>query len=462
MFQSYVCSVKMFFLVGLMFRMTTNIFSVTELNARVRALLEIEMGAIAVTGEISNLVQAGSGHYYFTLKDSKAQVKCAYFINAHRNTLKHQLQNGLEVMVYGKISLYEPRGDYQLIVSHIQDTGIGLLYQQYVLLKNKLEAMGLFASEHKQAIPLFPQKIAIVTSPKGAALHDILTTLRRRYPLAETCLYPTDVQGNEAPKQIIQALNKADMSESDVILLCRGGGSLEDLWAFNDEQLAHTIHACRTPIISGVGHETDFTIADFVADYRAATPTAAAEKATPNQLELKSQILQWQNRLIQKVMEQVQQYQTRLSWFNRTFEQPEKLLTQAWQRLDYAQRLFKEYSGTALKRHLHRHQLLEKQLEKLNPRIQLSIKQQRLVYLQTQLQQHLLRYIEIKQQKHHLLSQQLHTLGPASTLDRGYAIVTNQQKHVLTHAREAKLHETISIRLAHGQIQSQVQHIQEN
>lgn len=442
--------------------MTTNIFSVTELNARVRALLEIEMGAIAVTGEISNLVQAGSGHYYFTLKDAKAQVKCAYFMNAHRNTLKHQLQNGQEVLVYGKISLYEPRGDYQLIVSHIQDTGIGLLYQQYILLKNKLESMGLFAAEHKQAIPRFPQKIAIVTSPKGAALHDILTTLRRRYPLAATQLYATEVQGSEAPKQIIHALKEADTSNNDVILLCRGGGSLEDLWAFNDEQLAHTIYACRTPIISGVGHETDFTITDFVADYRAATPTAAAEKATPNQLELKSQIQQWQNRLIQKIMEQFQQYQIRLNWFNRTFEHPEKLLTQPWQRLDYAQRLLKEYSNTLMKRHVHRHQLLEKQLEKLNPRIQLSIKHQRLVYLQSQLQQHMSRYIEINQQKHHLLVQKLNTLGPTSTLERGYAIVTNQQKHILTHAHEAQLNETLTIRLAHGQIQSHVLHIQED
>jgi exodeoxyribonuclease VII large subunit len=442
--------------------MTTNIFSVSELNARVRALLEIEMGVIAVTGEISNLVQAASGHYYFTLKDAKAQVKCAYFMNAHRNTLKHPLQNGQEVLVYGKISLYEPRGDYQLIVSHIQDTGIGLLYQQYVMLKNKLESLGLFANEHKQAIPRFPQKIAIVTSPKGAALHDILTTLRRRFPLAETQLYPTEVQGVDAPKQIIQALKDADAADNDVILLCRGGGSLEDLWAFNDEQLAHTIHRSRTPIISGVGHETDFTIADFVADDRAATPTAAAEKATPNQFELISQVQQWQNRLVQKINEQFQQYYIRLNGLTRTFERPEKILIQAWQRLDYAQRLLKDYSNTLMKRDFHRHQLLEKQLEKLNPHVQISIKHQRLAYLKIQLQQQIFRYIEKHQQKCHSLQQQLNTLGPASTLERGYAIVTNQQKHVLTHTHEIQLHETLHIRLAHGKIQSQVTHIQED
>lgn len=437
------------------------VFSVTELNARVRAILELEMASVAVTGEISNLVKAASGHYYFTLKDTKAQIKCAFFTNAHRQKLQHELKNGQEVLVYGKISVYEPRGEYQLIVSHVQDTGIGLLYQQFIQLKSKLEALGLFANERKKNLPHFPQKIAIVTSPKGAALHDVLTTIRRRYPIAETIIYPTEVQGKDAPAQIIQALNKADVENNDVILLCRGGGSLEDLWAFNDEQLAYAISACHTPIISGVGHETDFTIADFIADMRAATPTAAAEKATPNQIELNAQIQQYKNRLNQLMLAKIEQYQNVLTWMNRQMGTPEKILIQPWQRFDYAERLLKDITLTKLVKMTHRHQLLDKHLQSFNPFLQMRLKQQRLQYCQDQLQQLTTRYLEKRQQKHHFLTQTLTTLGPKSTLERGYAIVCNDAEKVISNSQNLNIGDILHIHLAYGHIESSITKIKD-
>lgn len=440
---------------------TQVVFSVTELNARVRAILELELSSVAVTGEISNLAKAASGHYYFTLKDIKAQIKCAFFANIHRQRLQHELKNGQEVLVYGKISVYEPRGEYQLIVTHVQDTGIGLLYQQYIQLKNKLENIGLFSAERKKILPLFPQKIAIITSPKGAALHDILTTIHRRYPIADTIIYPTEVQGKEAPSQIIHALQKADAEHNDVILLCRGGGSLEDLWAFNDEQLAYAISECLTPIISGVGHETDFTIADFVADVRAATPTAAAEKATPNQIELKNQIQQWQNRLLKLMFSKIEQYQNTLNWINRQLGTPEKVLIQPWQRLDYAERLLKEITSSELQKKLHRHQLLDNHLQNLNPLVQLRLKKQRLDYGHEQIQQQMIRYLDKQRQKCLLLSQTLNTLGPTSTLERGYAIVCNDAQQIVRHAQDVAIDATLHIHFAHGELQTTVTKIKD-
>lgn len=434
------------------------IYSVAELNAKVRATLELEIASVAVNGEISNLVKASSGHYYFTLKDAKAQIRCAFFSGLQKKSIHQNFSNGQQVTAYGKVSLYEPRGDYQLIVSHIQDTGVGLLYQQFIELKNRLQQQGLFAPELKKPIPKYPKQIGVITSPIGAALHDIQTTLARRFPIAKVKLYPTEVQGAEAHKQIISALEKANTEANDVILLARGGGSIEDLWAFNHEALAIAIVASQIPIITGIGHETDFTIADFVADLRAATPTAAAEKATPDQIEMTQQLLHWQARLQHQMRKKINDYNNILIWCIRSFESPEKILLQHWQRSDLMTRALNEKMNSYFNSQNNRVQLLEKHLQSLNPSHQLNLHQQQLNHLILRFKQTITLYVEKKQLQLENLMQTLLVVGPQATLNRGYAIVSCHDK-VLTSSKDATIGQEIDIQLSQGSLKTKVTEI---
>jgi len=261
---------------------TRDVYSVSRLNREVRVLLERGLGVLWVEGELSNFSQPPSGHWYFSLKDRDAQLRCAMY------RLKNSLvgftpRAGTQLLVRGRISLYEPRGEFQLIVEHLEEAGVGALRREFERLKTRLAAEGLFAQERKRALPRFPRRIGVITSPSGAALHDILKILARRYPAAAVLLYPTAVQGAAAVPTLVAALATASArAECDVLILARGGGSLEDLWAFNDERVARAVHACTLPVVCGVGHEIDFTIADFVADARAPTPSAAAELVAPD------------------------------------------------------------------------------------------------------------------------------------------------------------------------------------
>lgn len=265
--------------------------SVSKVNRLARQSLE-HQGPLTIEGEISNMVRASSGHEYWTLKDAQAQLRCVLF-KGRRQPEGVVLKDGLKVTLQGMLSLYEYRGDYQCIVSSVQEAGLGTLYRLFLVLKEKLNQLGLFDLARKKPIPEHIQKIGMITSPKGAALQDMLVTIQRRYPFVETILYPSDVQGVDAPLQLIRAIEKANEEKvCDVLILARGGGSLEDLNCFNDEQLAYAIAASALPIVTGIGHETDFTIADFVADHRAATPTAAASYVTPDWHLLRAQ---WQN-----------------------------------------------------------------------------------------------------------------------------------------------------------------------
>ena len=269
---------------------TSNIFTVTQLNYSVRHLLEVELGQIWLTGEISNFSQPVSGHWYLTLKDENAQVRCAMF-KMKNLRVNFRPQNGMQVLVRASVSLYEPRGDYQLIIESMQMAGDGLLQQQFEGLKMKLAAQGLFAQEHKKPIPKFVKRVGIITSPSGAALQDILHILNRRDPSLQVVIYPTLVQGKEATQDIIDTIRLANQrKECDVLIVGRGGGSLEDLWCFNEEMVAYAIYQSELPIISAVGHETDVTIADFVADLRAPTPSAAAELVSRDQQEIVRQL----------------------------------------------------------------------------------------------------------------------------------------------------------------------------
>ncbi|MBZ0291803.1 MAG: exodeoxyribonuclease VII large subunit [Anaerolineae bacterium] len=259
-------------------------FSVGEVSQYIREMFDSDeqLQDVWVSGEISNLTRASSGHWYFTLKDSNAQLRCAMW-RSYTERQSFVPRNGDAVTAHGRVSVYEPRGEYQLYADALRPAGVGDLYAQFEQLKAQLQAEGLFDSARKRPIPDFPQRIGVVTSPEAAAFQDIQNVLRRRYPLAEIILSPTQVQGESAPPLIVAALDRLNnLTDVDVILLCRGGGSIEDLWAFNDERVARAVAASHVPVISGVGHETDFTIVDFVADQRAPTPSAAAEVATPN------------------------------------------------------------------------------------------------------------------------------------------------------------------------------------
>lgn len=358
----------------------THIYTPSELNQEAKRHIEAGFGRIWIQGEISNLACPASGHLYFSLKDGRAQIRCALF-KPQATRLTIQPSNGDEVLVRGQLSLYAPRGDYQLIASDVLGAGLGALHAAFEALKAKLSAEGLFDLALKKPLPKWPKRIAIVTSGSGAALRDIKQTLARRWPIATTELYPSLVQGDQAPASLIKALLRADEApDNDLIILARGGGSIEDLWAFNDESLARTVAALRLPVISGVGHETDTTIVDFVADHRAATPTAAAVLATPDEVELEKML-----KGLAEVMERSML----------------RLLNQHGQSIDLMeQRLLRLHPVTTLEKSKER-------LEELTRRLKLAT-QHRLNQPTERLSS---------------LARTLNSLSPLSVLDRGYAIV---------------------------------------
>lgn len=392
-----------------------HVFSVSALNSLARQMLEDCIGQIWISGEISNLVQASSGHYYFSLKDANAQVRCALFKTNGRK-LNFLLKNGLQVLAFAQIGLYEPRGEFQLIVQQIEESGLGILQKKFEELKQRLQAAGLFAESRKKPLPALPKTIGVVTSPTGAAIHDILTVLKRRFPAISVIIYPSLVQGDQAAKQIVKALQTANArKECDVIILARGGGSLEDLWPFNEEIVAQAIVASHIPVISGIGHEVDFTIADFVADKRAATPSAAAECASPHWQEWGQRISHKQQRLQQIMLSRLSEYQTRLLHIGKRLRHPGQRLQDQAQHLD--------------------------QLE------------HRLILAQ----QHILKH------KHQQLSQTasaLQTLSPLKTLERGYAIVRNKQnQELVTHSRQIKVNDELIVKFAHHACECRVEKI---
>lgn len=438
--------------------MTTqpNILTVTQLNRHVRSYLEYEMGEVCVAGEISNLSKPASGHFYFTLKDATAQVRCVYFRNRHIGAAARSLQNGQQVVARGKLSLYEARGDYQLIVEQLDEAGQGDLYRQFELLKVKLAALGLFDTARKKPLPRIPDCIGVITSSSGAALHDILTTLGRRFPLIPIIVYPSDVQGKQAAPQLITALQRANQeARCDVLILARGGGSIEDLWAFNDEALAHGIATSAIPVVSGVGHETDVTIADFVADLRAATPTAAAESVVPDWLDLVARLQHIQSAMVSAISRFIKHKHLLLNHEVQKIASPGRLINTHWQTLDY------------LERHLHRAQsqlLAQKQHQLHLATIRLDAKHPGVLLQQARsnvqgLEINLTRTIHAKtaQLKQHFMQQlaTLHAVSPLATLDRGYAIATLRKK-VLIDSKQTKTGDVIDVRLARGSLVCEV------
>jgi len=435
-----------------------NIFTVSRLNAEVRLLLENEMGIVWLVGEISNFSAPVSGHWYLTLKDSRAQVKCAMFRgNNRRVTFKPQ--NGNQVLVKARLSLYEPRGDYQLIIESMQPEGDGRLQQQFEELKMKLAGEGLFAQTSKKPLPEHPKRVGVVTSKTGAALFDILDVLKRRDPSLPVVVYPTMVQGEEAAIQIAQAIGCANSrNECDVLIVGRGGGSLEDLWCFNNEILARTIASSQIPIISAVGHEVDVTIADFVADMRAPTPSAAAELVSRDNSHKEQALLARQHKLASSMRYYLaEQKKTTASLLHRLERQhPSYQLQRQSQQLDELEARLHRAMGQYI---AVRNQKVERQQHK----IQLNSPIKRLAEQKGSLQrleQKLLDAMDRKllNTRHQLAiaAEKLDTVSPLATLKRGYSITQTEQGKVVTQTSQIKTGDTLVTRLSDGEVHSTV------
>ena len=432
------------------------IYTVSSLNAQVRLILENEMGVVWLVGELSNLSMPVSGHWYFTLKDSRAQVKCAMFKGSNRH-VTFRPANGNQVLVKARLSLYEPRGDYQLIIESMQPEGDGRLQQQFEQLKLSLAAEGLFAQSLKQPLPEQPQRVGIVTSKTGAALHDILNVLKRRDPGLPVVIYPTMVQGDGAAISIAQAIGRANArQECDVLIVGRGGGSLEDLWAFNEEIVARTIAASQIPIVSAVGHEVDVTIADFVADVRAPTPSAAAELISRDMTHQTQAISQRKQQLRHAMRHYLaQRHATTVQLQHRLDKQhPQVRLNQQQQQLDELDARLTQ----AMQRRLQRYQQhLERQQYKLalhSPAKTIQTQQNQLAQRKQQLLDAMDRHLLRTQHKLAMAAEKLEAVSPLATLGRGYSITRDQKGKVIRHPDQVKAGDVINTCLADGQIQS--------
>ena len=430
------------------------IFTVARLNETARLVLEDGFPvSVWVEGELSNFARPASGHWYFSLKDASAQVRCAMF-RQRAQGVRFRPDNGQQVLLRAKVSLYTGRGDFQIIVESMEQAGDGALRQAFELLKQKLAAEGLFDPAHKKPLPTFPRCIGVVTSASGAAIRDILSVVKRRFPAMPVIIYPTLVQGEGAAQQIAKAIATANTRrECDVLLIARGGGSLEDLWSFNEEVVARAIYASEIPTVSGVGHEIDFTIADFVADVRAPTPTAAAELVTPDQLEISQTLARIQQRLRQRVIENIKLKRHNLQWIEKrlTQQHPQVRLQQHAQRLDeLEQRLRRAHKALLHHRASHLSTLIAA-LHQFAPDKQLAQLKSRRDYLSLRLMAALRQRLRDKQQQLAALTRTLDTVSPLATLARGYAVITRDADgSVLTEAQHAPPGSRITARLHHG------------
>jgi exodeoxyribonuclease VII large subunit len=432
------------------------VLSVSQLNNRARLLLEDVFSGIWVEGEISNLAKPASGHIYFTLKDSQAQVRCALFRqNAAR--VRQALRDGLAVKVRGKVSLFEGRGDYQLILDTVEPAGDGALRLAFEALKEKLSGEGLFAAENKLALPKHPKRIGIVSSPTGAVIRDIISVFRRRAPQVELTLIPTAVQGREATGQIVRALHLADRKGFDALILARGGGSLEDLWCFNEEAVARAIAACSTPIVSAVGHETDVSISDFVADVRAPTPSAAAELLAPDSSELVQRLHNLQRRLHLRMHNRLERERMRLDGLSRRLRHPGERLRQQAQQLDDLEMRMQRAFERQLNNRRERLARLETRLAGQHPGRTLKLLRQRL----DSLAERLPRAIRegLKQRRLQLQSQvqTLNAVSPLATLGRGYSILLDERHRAIRSAADTHPGQRLKARLADGELDVRVE-----
>lgn len=437
------------------------VFTVSQLNQRAKQLLEISFAAVRVEGEISNLSRPSSGHWYFTLKDQGAQVRCAMF-RSRVAGVRFGVKEGDKVELRAKVSLYENRGDYQLIVDAMKPAGEGALQLAYEQLKSRLAAEGLFAQEYKK--PIQPvSRVALITSPSGAAVHDMLTVFKRRNPSVRIDIYPTQVQGKEATPQIVAAIERVNRDAAwnqengpQAIIVGRGGGSLEDLWCFNEEAVARAIFHSQLPVVSAVGHETDVTIADFVADVRAPTPSAAAELLSADRSIAHNQFQQLKQRLSQATLNQLRQKQQTLNFLFNRLRTPQQQLQSAAQRLDQLElRLQSAWSNQQSQRS-HQLQQLDQRVLHQHPVRQLNTYQNQLSNLEKQLQQTIQQRLNTAQQALQQQAQLLQSLSPLQVLARGYSLTQQANGRVIDDATQVKSGERIQTRLHQGWLDCEV------
>ncbi len=444
---------------GLPLQPARDVYSVSSLNSQARRIIEDQLGVVWVEGEISGLARPGSGHLYWRMKDERAQIRCAMFRSQNR-LLRFRPDDGQHVLARGRVSIYEPRGEYQLVVEYLEEVGEGLLRRRFEELKLKLAAEGLFDEGRKREKPELPRRIGVVTSPSGAAVRDIITVLARRFPAIPVLIYPTSVQGAGAAAEIASALELADRrGECDLLILARGGGSLEDLWSFNEEAVARAMAAVSIPVISGVGHEIDFTIADFVADIRAPTPSGAAEIAVPDQAQWMAGIDSLGERLFRAVGQRLAEPSNRLTTLGHRLQQshPGVQLRHSAQRLDELETRF----GLALRQTLgeRRSRLAESdaRLRGASPAERIGSIEERLGFLFHSLARAARDALRKRGERLSLALRTLESVSPIATLERGYAIITSGESGaIISDARSAPRGTRIDIRLARGGLSASV------
>jgi exodeoxyribonuclease VII large subunit len=438
-----------------------DVYTPARLNQEARMLLERGFSSLWLEGEISNLSRPSSGHWYFSLKDASAQLRCAMFRQKNLMT-RFSPKDGMHVLARGRVSLYEPRGDYQFIVDHLEDAGEGALKRQFELLKARLAAAGLFAAEHKKPLPRLPKRIGVITSPTGAAIRDILNILRRRFPAIPVLIYPVPVQGAAAAEEIAAAIRLAvARAECDVLILARGGGSLEDLWAFNEEVVARAIFECPLPLVTGIGHEVDFTIADFVADVRAPTPSGAAELVVPDRDEWLRNFVVFERRLVTQLARTLESRRESFVWMQRRLERvhPGIQLRQHAQRLDEMEQRLVRALKQLVSDHRARWQDQAGRLRQASPALRLSALRGRLAGLEIQLQGQVRSQLQRLGSFVEAARRTLYAVSPEATLERGYAIVMNASGGVVMNASALRPGERIAARLAKGNVTAVVEEI---
>ena len=436
------------------------VYTVSELNSRARQVLENELMHIWLEAEMSNITMARSGHWYFTLKDQNSQISCAMFKGSNRLT-QVSPKDGIKVLVRGKVSLYEPRGNYQLIVDQMKLAGEGDLLAQFEALKKKLSNEGLFDPSLKQPIEPIYNTIGVITSPTGAAIHDVLSTIQRRFPLQKVILYPSLVQGAQAVDSLRKQLAVANArNEVDVLLVVRGGGAIEDLWSFNDEQFARDIVASKIPVVSGVGHEVDFTIVDFVADLRAATPTAAAEKTTPDQHRIAQDLDSYQSWMTQFMADKLSRSAQTLDWLTRQLRTPDLILTSRHQQLT----ILKERLGATVNRTINAsNKLLTQSHLKIaaqDPRRKIQATQARNQRLRQQLLYQMKHTLQAAKTDFNQTIIKIDNLSPLKILARGYSVTQTDDGKIIDTAGSVAVGQQITTRLHNGQLVSQITKIE--
>lgn len=439
--------------------------TITALTRYIKAKLEGDrhLQVLHLRGEISNYKAHSRGHMYFTLKDEKARISCVMF-STQNQRLTFSPQNGMKVLVVAEIGLYEPGGNYQLYIKEMQQDGIGNLHLAFEELKRRLQEEGLFSSMFKKELPAYPKAIGVITSPTGAAIRDVLTTLNRRYPMAKVVIYPVLVQGENAAPSIVKAIQTAnERKEVDVLIAGRGGGSIEELWAFNEEVVARAIYQSELPIVSAVGHETDFTIADFVADVRAATPTAAAEMVTPNRLELIDRVNQRTNSLIQgmkSIHKHATQHVGKLA-SSYAFRYPKQLYIQKEQQLDRTIEALQRNMQGYVEQRENQVSQLQLKLQQHHPSHDIKAAHTKVEALQRQLIKEMQKVVGEKGYRYDKLIGKLDTLSPLKIMDRGYGLLYDDSKNIIKSIEQLNVGQQIVVTLQDGQANCLVEEIEE-